>query len=199
MRLRIAAWVSGRLRDLADASLSKIAIALAWLRVIIGAMASQFSIDPATSPDDLRDVAGLFRDYARSLPVDLDYQDFDAELAGIPGKYAAPAGALLLARDTRGTPIGCAALRPLGDGLCEMKRLFVAPAARGLGLGVALVRAIVAAARERDYAELRLDTLPTMDRALALYHAMGFSAIAPYYGPTPPGAVFLALALKPSR
>ncbi|HEX4695893.1 GNAT family N-acetyltransferase [Sphingomonas sp.] len=158
-------------------------------------MSEQFRIAPVANDIDLCAAAGLFDDYARSLPVDLGYQEFAAELAGLPGKYAAPAGALLLARGSSGAAVGCVALRPLGDGVCEMKRLFVARSARGLGLGAALAEAIVAAARDRGYRELRLDTLSSMARAAALYRAMGFEPIAPYYGPTPAGTVFMALQL----
>lgn len=159
-------------------------------------MPDSFWIFPATTVDDLCAVADLFQDYAASLPVDLGYQDFAAELAGLPGKYAAPGGALLLARDVGGAALGCVALRPLeGDGLCEMKRLFLAPNARGMGLGRALAEAIVAAARDRGYRELRLDTLPSMATAIALYEALGFERIEPYYAPTPPGTVFMALTL----
>lgn len=158
-------------------------------------MSMRFRIAPVANDIDLCAVAGLFDDYARALPVSLGYQEFDAELAGLPGKYAAPDGALLLARDRRGKPIGCVALRPLDEGVCEMKRLFVSPAARGFGLGLALTQAIVAAARSMGYREIRLDTLPSMQRAMAMYEAIGFERIAPYYGPTPAGTVFMALAL----
>lgn len=159
-------------------------------------MPDSFRILPATTADDLRAVADLFQGYAASLPVDLGYQDFAAELAGLPGKYAVPGGALLLARDEKGSALGCVALRPLdGGGLCEMKRLFLAPEARGMGLGRALAEAIVAAARDRGYRELRLDTLPSMATAIALYQALGFERIGPYYAPTPPGTVFMALTL----
>lgn len=155
-----------------------------------------FHIAPAVSPDDLAAVADLLQAYVRSLPIDLDYQDFAAEFAGLPGKYAPPPGALLLARDAEDRAIGCGALRPLAEaGVCEMKRLYIAPQARGLGLGRALAGAIVQAARDRGYRELRLDTLASMDAALALYERMGFARIAPYYAPTPDGTVFMALAL----
>lgn len=158
-------------------------------------MPSTVTIRDAASPDDLTIVRALFDAYAASLPVDLAYQDFAAEVAGLPSAYAPPRGALLLAR--RGdAAIGCAALRGLGaDGICEMKRLFVRDDARGLGLGRALAVAIIAAARDRGYAELRLDTLATMAAARALYARLGFARIAPYYAPTPPGTIFMALAL----
>jgi ribosomal protein S18 acetylase RimI-like enzyme len=158
-------------------------------------MPQGFRIDPAATPDDLLVVAQLFDGYATSLPVDLGYQDFATELAGLPGKYAEPKGALLLARDEAGAPLGCIALRALDEGVCEMKRLFLVPEARGMGLGRALAEAIIVAARDRGYRELRLDTLPSMTSAIALYEGLGFERIAPYYAPTPPGTVFMALAL----
>jgi ribosomal protein S18 acetylase RimI-like enzyme len=154
-----------------------------------------FHIAPATTSDDVAAVADLFQAYARALPVDLGYQDFAAELAALPGKYARPAGELLLARDAQGRPIGCVALRPLGDGVCEMKRLYAAAEARGSGLGRALADAAMKAARERGHRELRLDTLASMVTAIALYERMGFERIPPYYAPTPPGTVFMALRL----
>nr|WP_299852117.1 GNAT family N-acetyltransferase [Sphingomonas bacterium] len=140
-------------------------------------------------------IRALFQAYADGLAVDLAYQDFAAELAGLPGKYAAPHGALLLARDVGGQALGCVALRPLGDGLCEMKRLYVAPPARGTGLGAALMRAIIAAARDRDYRAMRLDTLADMAAAQAMYAAAGFHPIAPYYAGAAPGTIFLELTL----
>lgn len=153
-------------------------------------------IQPVRTDDDLRATVSLFAAYAASLPVDLGYQDFGAELAGLPGKYATPQGELLLARDASGAALGCVGLRPMGaEGCCEMKRLFLLPAARGLGLGRAMTEAVIAAARDRGYAELRLDTLPTMETAIGLYEALGFRRIAAYYQPTPAGTVFMSLAL----
>jgi len=141
-------------------------------------------------------VAALFAAYAASLPVDLGYQDFTAELAALPGKYAPPAGALILARLADGTAVGCVGLRSLtAEGCCEMKRLYLTDAARGTGLGRALTLAIVARARAIGYRELRLDTLPSMAAAIALYRQLGFVEIAPYYAPTPPGTLFMALRL----
>ena len=158
-------------------------------------MADRFRIVPVATDKDLAAVAGLFDAYAESLPIDLGYQDFATELAGLPGKYAPPEGALLLARDAAGEPLGCVGLRPLGDGVCEMKRLYLLPAARGLGLGRALSEAVIEQARALGYHELRLDTLPSMHSAVALYSALGLTRIAPYYAPTPPGTVFMALGL----
>jgi ribosomal protein S18 acetylase RimI-like enzyme len=148
------------------------------------------------APADLVDVAALFQAYAASLPVDLGYQDFAAELAGLPGKYAPPKGALLIARAPDGAPLGCVALRPLPDpGASEMKRLYVAPAARGLGLGRALAEAITAEAARLGYREIRLDTLPTMASAIGLYETLGFSRTAPYYDTPVEGTLFLARPL----
>ncbi|HET7127185.1 MAG TPA: GNAT family N-acetyltransferase [Lysobacter sp.] len=138
----------------------------------------------------------MFEAYATSLPVDLAYQDFDVELASLPGKYGPPRGALLLARGIDGFPLGCVALRPLDEpGTCEMKRLFVAPAARGMRLGSALAGAVIEAARQRGYARLRLDTLPSMTTAIALYRRLGFVSIPPYYEGAPPGTHFMQLDL----
>lgn len=158
-------------------------------------MTERFQIDVAITAEDVQSVSDLFQGYAASLPVDLGYQDFAAELAGLPGKYAEPKGALLLACDNAGAPLGCIALRPLDEDVCEMKRLFLKPEARGLGLGRALAEAIIVAARDRGYRELRLDTLPSMTSAIALYEGLGFERIAPYYAPTPDGTVFMALTL----
>lgn len=155
-----------------------------------------FHILPVRTPGDLAATADLFAGYAASLPVDLGYQDFDGELAALPGKYAPPAGELFLARDAAGAPLGCVGLRPLrDDGCCEMKRLFLLPAARGLGLGRALTEAVVEQARSLGYRELRLDTLASMTAAQTLYARMGFEPIAPYYEPTPAGTVFMGLKL----
>lgn len=161
-----------------------------------GDSAAGFHIRPARTLADLQAMAALFEAYAATLPIDLGYQDFAAELAALPGKYAPPAGELLLARDAGGEPLGCVGLRPLAlAGACEMKRLFLRPAARGLGLGRALAEAVIGEARRIGYREMRLDTLPTMVSAIALYEQLGFRPIAPYYAPTPEGTIFLALGL----
>ncbi|MBW8303826.1 MAG: GNAT family N-acetyltransferase [Brevundimonas sp.] len=159
-------------------------------------MTAGFHIAPARGAADLAAVADLFAGYAASLPVDLGYQDFDGELAALPGKYAPPAGELFLARDAAGAPLGCVGLRALpDDGICEMKRLFLLPAARGLGLGRALTQAVIDQARRSGYRELRLDTLASMSAAQALYGSMGFERVEPYYAPTPAGTVFMGLRL----
>lgn len=162
-----------------------------------GAAVKPHSILPAVDPAGLADAARLFRAYAESLPIDLGYQGFEAELAALPGKYAPPAGALLIARAPAGEAIGCVALRPIeGDGICEMKRLYVRPEARGSGLGGALIAAILHAAYAAGYKEMRLDTLPTMHAALAMYARAGFKPIPAYY-PTPvEGTIFLGRFLE---
>ena len=155
-----------------------------------------YQIQPVRSADDLGATIRLFEAYAASLPVDLAYQGFAAELAGLPGNYAPPDGDLLLARNGAGAAIGCVALRPMADpGSCEMKRLYVSPQARGLGLGKALVESVIATARQIGYRRMRLDTLPSMAMAIDLYRARGFVPIPPYYDTAPPGTIFLALKL----
>lgn len=157
---------------------------------------SDFRIAPARSADDLDAAARLFDAYASSLGIDLSFQDFSAELATLPGKYAPPAGELLLARDAGGEPLGCVGLRPMAlDGRCEMKRLYVSPRGRGLGLGRALVEAVVGKAVRIGYREMRLDTLPAMAGALALYRKAGFVPIEPYYDTPLAGTIFLGRPL----
>ena len=158
-------------------------------------MPAAFSIRPVRTDQDLAAVVALFEDYVAGLTVDLGYQDFSGELAGLPGKYAPPRGELLLARDAAGAPLGCVGLRPLSDDCCEMKRLYLLPAARGLGLGRAMTEAVIETARALDYGELRLDTLSSMTTAMGLYDAMGFERTAPYSAPTPDGTVFMRLKL----
>jgi ribosomal protein S18 acetylase RimI-like enzyme len=156
-------------------------------------------IAAARSSADIAAAAALFADYAAGLGVDLSFQGFAAELAGLPGAYAPPDGELLLARGGEGTALGCVALRPLaGDGLCEMKRLYVRPTGRRLGLGRHLVAAIIAAAEQRRYVEMRLDSLPGMVEAMALYRRFGFAEIPAYCYNTVPGTLYLARTLGPS-
>lgn len=146
---------------------------------------------------DMAEIADLFRAYEAHIGVDLSYQGFADELATLPGKYAPPSGQLLIARNAAGTAIGCVALRPIdAPRCCEMKRLFVSPQGRGLGLGRALAEAVIAQATTLGYGELRLDTLPTMHEAIALYRKLGFVPIAPYYAARE-GTLFMALSLRP--
>ena len=159
-------------------------------------MAPPVSISPARTPQDLADIRTLFQAYADSLPVDLAYQGFAQELAGLPGKYAPPQGELLLARDALESAIGCVALRPLEPPLvCEMKRLFVVPQGQGTGCGRALAEAAISTARHLGYREIRLDTLPTMADAQGLYARLGFTPVPPYYETPVAGTVFLGKVL----
>lgn len=146
--------------------------------------------------DETETVRALFIEYADSLGVDLSFQGFDAEVAGLPGAYAPPAGCVLLAL-VRDDVAGCVALRPLPAGRCEMKRLYVRPAYRGEGVGRALALAILDAGRERGYVAMRLDTLPTMGAAIGLYRTLGFEPIEPYTTNPVPGARFLEKPLVP--
>ena len=159
-------------------------------------VSAPFVIMPAATRGDFVAADRLFRDYAASLKIDLCFQDFEAELAALPGKYAPPKGALLLARNQQAEAIGCVALRPSAADRCEMKRLYVAPAARGGGLGKALMNAIVGEGRRIGYRAMRLDTLPQLTTALAMYEAAGFVRIAPYYATPVEGTIFLELDLQ---
>jgi ribosomal protein S18 acetylase RimI-like enzyme len=159
-----------------------------------------FDLIAAREPADIAAAAQLFREYADQLGIDLGFLDFTAELAELPGKYAPPSGELLLARAADGTALGCVAVRPLdGAGVCEMKRLYVRPAGRGRGIGTALVAAIIAAAETLSYAEMKLDTLPSMTAAIALYRSVGFMEIPAYYHNPIPDTVYLGLMLGARR
>lgn len=166
-------------------------------------MVSQAKIEPARTMEDIGAIRTLFRSYAESLDIDLTFQDFQAELSSLPGRYAPPHGELLLARDLDGMAVGCVALRPLGqDGCCEMKRLYVTPAGRGLGLGKRLAIEIIAVAVKLEYPEMKLDTLLSMTDALALYAKLGFVPTDPYYNtPLLSGTEFLSrkLTVGPSN
>lgn len=155
-----------------------------------------FSIVPARKPADYIEAVRLFGAYAGTLGVDLSFQNFEDELENMPGEYAQPKGELLLARAADGEAVGCVAMRPLDmPGVCEMKRLYVARKGRRLGAGKALVDAIVKAAVDAGYTEMRLDTLPSMAAALSLYAEAGFTQIPAYYNSPIRGAVFLAKKL----
>jgi putative acetyltransferase len=155
------------------------------------------SISDAHEGTALAATRTLFEEYAASLGFDLCFQSFDLELAGLPGAYAPPQGRLLLA--SQGKEIaGCVALRPLGPGVSEMKRLYVRPAYRGSGVGRLLAERIIHEARMEGYQRMRLDSLPTMEAALQLYRRLGFREIAPYTTNPVIGAVFLELELDRS-
>jgi putative acetyltransferase len=139
---------------------------------------------------DLDEIRTMLREYAAWLEVDLCFQNFEQELAALPGEYSPPLGRLLIAEGA-----GCVALRPIDDEICEMKRLYVRPDHRGTGLGRSLILAIVDEARAAGYRRIRLDTMPKMDSAQRLYASLGFRDIAPYRYNPEPGARFLELAL----
>jgi ribosomal protein S18 acetylase RimI-like enzyme len=148
----------------------------------------------AETGDPLNDVRRLFEEYRSSLPFDLHFQNFDEELANLPGEYASPTGGLLLTT-YQNQAAGCVAMRRLSDGVCEMKRLYVRPQFRRKGIGRVLAEAIIERARKAGYKQMRLDTAPSMDAARTLYESLGFKNIGPYrYNPLK-GAVFMELAL----
>lgn len=148
----------------------------------------------AETPDHLQEARLLFEEYAASLGFGLDFQDFEAELAGLPGAYSPPRGRLLLAFH-EGRTAGCVALREIEEGVCEMKRLYVRPDFRALRIGRALAEAVIAEAREIGYLSMRLDTVPSMGRAQDLYRTLGFREIPPYRFNPVPGTAFLELRL----
>lgn len=152
-------------------------------------------IRPAQFPRHLALVRQLFGEYADGLGVDLRFQGFEAELAGLPGKYAPPEGRLLLAWADGQEAVGCVALRAIGEGACEMKRLYVRPQARGLQLGRQLAERICSEARAAGYRRICLDTLPSMAAAVGLYESLSFRPIEPYVFNPIPQAMFLGLDL----
>lgn len=148
-------------------------------------------------PADMDLVRTLFREYQAFLNVDLCFQDFEGELAGLPGKYAEPEGVILLAREDDGAAAGVVALRPLDeDGVCEMKRLWLRSAWRGRGVGRLLAEAVVEEARQRGYRFMRLDTLRRLEAARGIYAGMGFRDIPAYYGNPLDGVVYMECDLK---
>ena len=161
--------------------------------------ASDIQFITPTTPEELEATRGIFEEYAAQLGIDLCFQNFDTELASLPGEYAAPQGILLLAM-VDGSIAGCCAMRPLHgvdySDACEMKRLYVRQAFRRLSLGRQLTEAIVDAARVAGYHHLLLDTLSDMESARALYADLGFEAIPPYYHNPIAGAHYLKLALQ---
>jgi putative acetyltransferase len=147
------------------------------------------------SEADIEAVRELFLEYQTAIGVDLCFQGFREELATLPGAYARPSGRLLLALDGQRT-LGCVGLRALSGSDCEMKRLYVRPDARGHRLGRLLVTTVLGEARTAGYRRVLLDTLPSMDMAIALYRSLGFSDATPYCHNPIAGALFLALDLR---
>jgi len=157
------------------------------------------TLHPLTAGDSeaLEQVRQYFRNYAAWLGVDLSYQNFDQEMASLPGAYTAPEGRLFFA-EVDGRPAGCVGVRPLPDseGVCEMKRLYVTPEERGHGVGAALALAAIKAAKEIGYRKLIIDTLPSMRMAVKLYRELGFTEAPSYYQTPVEGTMFLALDLE---
>lgn len=144
---------------------------------------------------DIPEVREMLREYVSWIGLDLVFQEIDDELAGLPGDYAPPLGALFVAPDANGL-VAMIGLRPIDDRICEMKRLYVRPEARGRGLAKQLIDGILAEARRLKYEEIRLDTLPMMGDAQHLYVAMGFADIDAYYDTAIAGTRFMALRLR---
>ena len=156
---------------------------------------NELVIRSANCPNDLEIICDLFREYQQALGVDLGFQDFDSELAHLPGDYSPPRGCLLLALiDNK--PVGCAALRPIDDQIGELKRLYVKQEYRSVGAGRRLTEAVICIAKEIGYGQIYLDTLPTMIGAQKLYESLGFMDIEPYRHNPISGSRFLGLDLN---
>jgi ribosomal protein S18 acetylase RimI-like enzyme len=158
--------------------------------------ARNITLRQANSPENFAAARQLFEEYAAWLGFSLAYQNFDDELACLPGKYAGPTGRLLLAR-VGDALAGCVAMRPLEPGICEMKRLYVRPEFRAHGLGRRLAEHLISEARSIGYSRMRLDTIPEkMAEAVHLYTALGFYEIPAYYQNARPGTLYFELPLN---
>lgn len=153
------------------------------------------SLSQTDSPKLVATARTLFQEYAEAIGTNLEYQGFSAELAALPAPYEPPGGALFIAQ-LDGNIAGCVGLRQLEPGVGEMKRLYVRPCWRGMGLGKCLIEAVIHKARQAGQRELRLDTLPSMTSAQALYRQLGFIAIAPYNDNYLPGTRCYSLDLQ---
>ena len=153
------------------------------------------TIEQAKTEADIEAARNIFREYESWLGLDLCFQGFEEELKNLPGKYSLPEGRLYLA-EIDGAVAGCIALRPMGDGICEMKRLFVKEEFRGMQIGKLLIEKLFEDARRIGYKAMRLDTFPPkMGKAVRLYESYGFREIAPYYNNPNEGVLFMELAL----
>ena len=161
----------------------------------LSSVVKDFCFSQAESPAQVAQARELFLEYAQSLGFSLCFQNFDQELADLPGDYGPPAGRLLLVQ-YEGQLAGCVALHKLEDGICEMKRLYLRPQFRGKGLGRAIADRIIAEARQIGYTRMRLDTVePVMKDAVAMYRRIGFREIAPYCNNPIAGALYMELEL----
>lgn len=143
---------------------------------------------------DLNEVRVLFREYEVFLNINLDFQIFEEEIAGLPGEYVPPDGEILIAYNEERS-IGCVAVRRLNENICEMKRLFVRQEAKGIGMGRQLAQNIIHTARDFGYSRMRLDTLERLKEAMCLYESLGFRRIAPYYDNPLQGVIYRELDL----
>lgn len=161
----------------------------------VPSVVKDFSFAQAESPTQIAEARELFLEYAESLGFSLCFQNFEQELANLPGDYAPPDGRLLLA-EFEGQLAGCIALHKLDEGICEMKRLYLRPQFRGKGLGRALANRIIAEARQMGYQRMRLDTVePVMKDAVAMYRRLGFQQIAAYRPNPMAGTLYMELIL----
>lgn len=165
----------------------------------IAAPTTGMMIRPAASAGDTEAVRALFEEYQHWLGVDLCFQGFAEELRDLPGRYAPPAGCLLLARERDGRVAGGVGMWPLGKDVCEMKRLYVRPPWRGQGLGRRLAEAMIAAADAAGYARMRLDSLARLTAALSLYRTLGFVEMPAYYDNPLAEVVYMELVLAAGR